>query len=125
MGRVAVPVELSVDALAYGSDRVLPVRLPVNVSGAGDNSLIAALPGKKALLVAGLFMASATVTVRFEDGAAGPDLSGDISLIANVGFVIPYLPIGWALTSVNTALNLNLSAGVQIGGFLVYVPISL
>lgn len=89
----------------------------------GDNTLIAAVPGKKIRVISGLLMAAGTVTLRFQSAAAGSYLSGSLPLVANAGFQIPYEPDGNFETDAGQLLNLELNAGVNVGGWLKYVEI--
>lgn len=89
----------------------------------GDNTLVAAVASRKIRVLA-LFMVSAgTVNARFEDGAAGTALTGQMNLVANSGFTLPFNPAGWFETSVNTLLNLELSAAVSVDGSITYIEV--
>ena len=95
------------------------IYVPIDIAVNGDNTLVAALAGKKTRVLQMMVIAAGTVNLRLESGAGGTALSGQINLIANVGFVLPYSPIGWCETAVNTLLNAELSAAVSVDGFLV------
>lgn len=93
----------------------------IDAATSGDNTLVAANATKK-IRVTSLFLVSAgTVNVRFEGGTGGTALTGQMNLVANTGFVLPYNPSGWFETAINTLLNLELSGAVSVDGSLTYV----
>jgi len=61
-------------------------------------------------------------TIRFEDGAGGPALTGFSYFTAKTANVLllPFSLSGWFETSVNTLLNLEVSAG-NVGGVIGYI----
>ena len=100
-----------------------PKYLAVDVNSSGDNTLIAAVSGKKILVIGCVLIAAGTVSIRFEDGAGGTALSGVLNLTTNSGFTAPLSLPGWCKTSANTLLNLELSGAVAVAGWLVYTEI--
>ena len=66
-------------------------------------------------------IAAGTVNARWEDGAGGTALSGQMELTAQVGYTLPFNPEGWFETADNTLLNLELSGAISVDGLLVYV----
>jgi len=95
----------------------------VSVSTLGDNTLIAAVSSKKIRVLACSLIAADATTIRFEDGAGGTALSGQMQVAANGGFVLPYSEVGWFETTAGTLLNLELSAANSVDGVLVYQEI--
>ena len=89
----------------------------------GNNTLVAAVATKKIRVLSSFFIASGTVIIRFEDGADGTALSGRMDLIASSGGSPSFSPVGQFETTVNTLLNLELSAAVQVSGWLIYVEV--
>jgi|SRR3990170_8460220 len=87
----------------------------------GDNTLVAAVTGLKIRVLAFVLVAAGTVTARFESGAGGTALSGQMSMAANTHIIGPYNPAGWCETAAAALLNLELSAAVSVDGVLVYV----
>jgi hypothetical protein len=78
----------------------------------------------KKIRVLSLFLVAAgTVTARFESGAGGTAKTGQMNLVANTGFVLPYNPSGWFETASNTLLNLELSAAISVDGSLSYIEV--
>ena len=92
----------------------------VEVSSSGDNTAISAVTGESITVIACALIAAGAVTVAFEDGAGGTALTGDMSLAANGGFVLPYNPVGWFKTTPGTLLNIELGGAVSVAGTIVY-----
>lgn len=102
-----------------------PVFLAIDAATSGDNTLLAAQGAGNKIRVHQLFLVAAgTTTVRFESGAGGTALTGQMNLVANTGFVLPYSPVGWFETAANTLLNLELSAAVSVDGNCVYTVVT-
>lgn len=98
------------------------------ISGAtgGNNTLVAAVSGKKIRVLSYVIVADSAVDVRFEDGADGTALSGQMKLGTSTdsgGIAAPYTPRGHFETSAGTLLNMELSAAVQVSGHLTYVEV--
>ncbi len=89
----------------------------------GNNTIVAAVGSRKLRVLAGFMVSAGTVNARFEDGAGGTALTGQMNLIANSGFVLPFNPAGWFETGVNTLLNLELSAAVSVDGSITYIEV--
>jgi hypothetical protein len=96
----------------------------IAASSSGNNTLVAAVASKKIRVVAATFMSNGTVNAKFQSGAGGTDLTGLYYMVANTGGVLPYNPVGWFETAVNTLLNFNLSGAVAVGGSLTYVEVA-
>ena len=102
----------------------LPQYAAINVASSGDNTLVAAAgAGVKVRILAAFMISAGAVNVRFESGASGTAMSGQMPLAANTGFVLPFNPYGWGDTAANTLLNLELSDAVSVDGMLVYQAI--
>ena len=98
-----------------------PVNAVIDAASSGDNTIVAAQGSGNMIRVHQAFLVAAgTVTARFESGASGTALSGQMNLVANTGFVLPFSPMGWATTAANTLLNLELSAAVSVDGIIGY-----
>ncbi len=94
----------------------------IDVASSGNNTIQASAgSGKKIKVLSAFLISAGTVTARFEDGADGTALTGQMNLVVNTGFVLPYNPEGWFETSDDTLLNLELSAGVSVDGCFSYV----
>jgi hypothetical protein len=68
-------------------------------------------------------VATASVIARFEDGAGGTALTGQMNLALNSGFTLPYNPAGWFETTANTLLNLELDSANSVDGSLTYIEV--
>jgi hypothetical protein len=97
----------------------------VAVSGAtsGDNTLVAAVTGKRIKVLALVLCAAAAVDVRLESGAGGTALTGVMSLTAgDLRLVWPLAVPGyhWVETAAGALLNMELGGAVQVSGVIVY-----
>jgi len=94
----------------------------INDAVSGDNTIIVAqAAGKRIAVWSILIVADGTVDVRWEDGAAGTALTGQIPLQAREGYSISaggIVPL--FVGSAATLLNLELSAAVAVHGFVSY-----
>lgn len=91
----------------------------------GNNTVVAAVSGKK-IRVMSCYLVNghtSTQTIRFESGAGGTALSGQIILAANGGFVLPYNPEGWFETADGALLNLELAGATTVDGGLNYIEV--
>ncbi len=88
-----------------------------------DNTIISLVASRKLRVLAGFLISAGTVNVRFESDTAGTALTGQINLIANSGFVLPFNPAGWFETVAGELLNLELSATVSVDGSLTYIEV--
>lgn len=93
----------------------------IDAASSGDNTLVAAVTNKKIRVLSVFLVAAGAVNVRFESGAGGTALTGQMNLVANTGFVLPYNPHGWFQTADSTLLNLELSGAVSVDGSLTYI----
>lgn len=118
-----ITAKLATDALQDGTTALTPKFAAIDAATLGDNTLVAAVTGKKIRVVSAFLVAAGTVNARFESGAAGTALTGQMNLVANTGFVLPFNPVGWFETASATLLNLELSAAVSVDGSLTYVEV--
>ncbi len=119
------PVQASIETnqMTAGGTVVAPKFAIIDAATSGDNTLLAAVSAKKIRVLALFLVAAGTVNVRIESGAGGTALTGQMNLVANTGFVLPYNPVGWFETASNTLLNLELSAAISVDGALTYVEV--
>lgn len=103
---------------ATGLVSVITISVAIQVSATG--TLVALVGGKSIRVIAAYLMASGTVNVKFQSHVAG-DITGLSYLIANTGLVLPYNPGGWFQSVSGEALDINLSAGIAVGGALTYM----
>lgn len=120
----AVAVAQQSDALMSGLTAMTPKWAVIDHASSGDNTVVSAVASNKIRVVAAFLVSAGSVNVRFESGASGTALTGQMNLVANTGFVLPYNPLGWFETGVNTLLNLELSAAVSVDGVVQYVEVA-
>jgi len=92
----------------------------ISASTSGNNTLVAAVTGRKIRILAIVIAGAGTVTATLQSGAAGTAISGALPLVANSSVALPYNPAGWGETAVGALLNLSLSGAVAVTGLLVY-----
>lgn len=96
----------------------------IGAASSGDNTLVAAVSGKKIRVLSICLIAASGVNLYFTSGAAGTVIFGGstnkIALAANGGFVLPEAPDGWMETVVGSALIMNLSGAIAVAGGLLY-----
>lgn len=114
---------LNTKTMANGTTALVPKFAKINAGTNGNNTLVAAVTAKKIRVLSVYVVSSGTVNGKFQSAAAGTDLTGLSYMVVNSGFVLPFNPIGWFETIAGELLNLNLSAGVTVGGSLTYVEI--
>jgi hypothetical protein len=100
-----------------------PKYVIIDAASSGNNTILAAVTSKKIRVLSAFLVAAGTVNVRFESGADGTALTGQMNLVVNTGFVLPHNPFGWFETASNTLLNLELSAAVSVDGCLTYIEV--
>lgn len=89
----------------------------INTNTSGDTTIVAAVPGKKIRVVAFALVAAGTVNVKFRRNTT--DITGTIHLV-EAGGIAHSFQGGLFETSPGQALVINLSANVQVGGYVVY-----
>lgn len=95
----------------------------IDAAAIGDNTIVAAVTGKR-IRVTSLFMVAAgAVTARFESAAGGTALTGQMVMAANGVLSLPHNPAGWFETAAGQLLNLELSAAVSVDGAINYVEV--
>lgn len=97
----------------------------VQAAVAGDNTLVAAVPGKQIRVVSLVLVASGGAnSVRLESGAGGAALTGVMDLIADGQLILEQNMAGWcAPTAAGALLNLELAAATAVAGVLGYVTL--
>lgn len=96
----------------------------IQAATAGDNTLVAAVPGKKIRVVSLVLVATGGANnARLESGAGGSALTGIMGLAANGQLVLQQNMAGWCETAVAALLNLELSAATAVAGVLGYVTL--
>ena len=96
----------------------------IDAAGAGDNTLVAAVTGKKIRVLAAFFtMTGTAVTIRFESAASGTALTGQMTPAQGQTIVLPFNPLGWFETVAAELLNLELGGAQSVDGGLVYIEV--
>ena len=106
---------MSVSATQYAS---------IAAASTGDNTLVAAVVGKKIRVLSLVLLSTANQTVRFESGASGTALTGQMELAADAALVLPFNPEGWFETAAAALLNLELPGSDAVAGCLSYVEVA-
>ena len=91
----------------------------INISSAGANVVIPAVPGRSIIVLLYKIVCSGAVTVTWES-SGGTVLDGPCSFSGNGGESAPYSEHGHFRTLRGEGLVIDLSAGVQVGGHLLY-----
>lgn len=94
----------------------------VSASSSGNNTLVAAVTGKKIRVLSYSLVAAGAVTVKFQSGSTGTDLTGAMSIAAN-GTVSADSVNGLFETAASTLLNLSLGGAVSVTGHITYIEV--
>ena len=100
---------------------------PIDISTSGDNVLVAAVAGFRIVLTSFEFVVGGAVNITWTSGTASS--GSDLALSGPIPFGGTSSPPGdsksennrgWYSTNLGEALNMNLSAAVQVSGGLTY-----
>jgi hypothetical protein len=106
----------------YATQRIK--RAVIDGATSGDNTIVAAVTGKKIRVLSCLaIMTGTAVTIRFESGAGGTALTGQMQPTQGGGFVLNHNPLGWFETASGELLNMELSGAQSVDGVLTYVEV--
>lgn len=96
-----------------------------NPAGAGDNAIVAAVPGKKikilALIAWNNVATAQTIIFKSAAAAISPSFVLPASVVGAVD--LEYCEAGWFLTNVGEAFNVNLSAATAVGVHVIYTTV--
>ena len=95
----------------------------IDAATSGDNTIVAAVGNKKIRVLSLFYMASGTVNARWESGASGTALTGQVEHTAQTGVVLPFSEDGWFETAAGALLNLELSTAISVDGALTYIEV--
>lgn len=96
----------------------------IDAATSGDNTIVAAVTGKKIRVLAGsLTMSGTAVTARFESAAGGTALTGQMTPAQGQTIAIPFSPVGHFETVAGELLNLELGGAQSVDGWIVYQEI--
>jgi len=116
--------KLATDVLVAGlSTALVPKFVAISAAGSGNNTLLAAVTGKKIRVLAYTIVTTTAVTVKFQSGAGGADLTGAMPAGANGVISAPFSPLGHFETVASALLNLSLGGAVAVAGHLSYIEV--
>lgn len=97
----------------------------IDAATAGDNTIVTGVAGKRIQVLSYLIVTSGGAnTLRFESGASGTALTGQMGMPTTAVLSAPYNPGGcFAPTAAGALLNLELSAATSVDGHCTYVEI--
>lgn len=126
VGRVSASGETS--TVYNGTTALTPKFAAIAAATSGDNTLVAAVSGKKIRVLAIAVVFGAATDAYFTSAAAGTVIFGGstnkMKFAANSGLVLPYNEVGWfENSSTNQALVLNMSSTGPASGGLTYVEV--
>ena len=108
----------------HGDTPLLPKFAAIDATGSGDNTIVAAVTGKKIRVLAlHVTMTGTLVTIRFESAAGGTALTGQMQPLAGNSITLPFNPVGWFETVAGELLNMELGGAQSVDGCLVYVEV--
>jgi hypothetical protein len=95
----------------------------IDGAGAGNNTVVSAATGKKIRVLSYVLVNghTSTQTVRFESGADGTALSGQMIIGANGILSAGFNEGGWFETAAGSLLNLELAGATTVDGHLSYI----
>jgi hypothetical protein len=106
-------------AVGLNASSALMSSAAVNADTMGANVLVAGISNEIIRCYRLLLVATTAVAIEILDGDTV--LLGPMSMAAGAVFLLPFDSQPWAVSSAGNALQLNLSAGVQVGGGIFYV----
>lgn len=107
-GRVMTANYAYCDASVQGNTQLVPTQ------GAGVGVRILGL----------VVIADTTVVARLQQSVSGVtyNITAGNSVAQNGGWVMPFSPVGWCVSSPNGAINLNLNNAVVTGATCIWIP---
>lgn len=90
----------------------------INASTSGDNSIVAAVAGRKIEVLGYTLVASGAVNVKWR--SATNDLTGAMNLATNGGIAIAATDKAIMKANLGEALQINLSGAVGVAGRVTY-----
>lgn len=90
----------------------------VDFSASGDNTVVAAVAGKRINIQRVWFVVGSDVTITFKRGST--DLSGAVPMLANGSFVLDLSGEAWFSTDVAEAFIMNTNGAVQVSGMVYF-----
>ena len=120
--QTAIPASLNSAAINVGTTALTPKFAAVAASSSGNNTVVSAVTGKKIRVLGYRLSANGTVAAKWRSSTAG-DISGLSYLIQYASAGASFSPVGHFETASGEGLQLNLDAGVAVGGHLAYIEV--
>lgn len=114
---------LSADAMMSGLTVLTPKFQKITASASGATTIVAAVAGKKILVLKWDLVCNGAVNVKWQSHVTPTDLTGLYYFAANGGIASAFSPVGHFATVAGEALDINLSGAVAVGGVLTYVEV--
>lgn len=93
----------------------------IDAATSGDNTIVTGVTGKRIRVLSGsLTMTGTAVTIRFESGAGGTALTGQMTPTQGSTITIPFNPHGNFQTAAGALLNLELGGAQSVDGWISY-----
>jgi hypothetical protein len=119
IGKASVGPDTS--AVYSGTTALTPKFAKIDASASGQTAVVAAVTGKKIRVLRMGYTAAGTVNVKWQSNST--DLTGLETMVAGAKGGGAYCQVGLIETAAGEALNVNLSAAVQVGGVLTYIEV--
>jgi hypothetical protein len=119
----AIPASHETGTIFSGSTALTPKFAAISASSSGNNTIVAAVTGKKIRVLAYTLVCTTAVTAKFKTATGGADLTGAMPFGANGGASAPYCPVGHFETVSGDLLNLVLGSAVAVAGHVIYVEV--
>jgi hypothetical protein len=114
---------LQTNRLLDGTTALTPKYASISTASSGNTTAVAAVTSKKIRVLSYRFQSDGDVSVKFRSATAG-DITGAMATGAKGGGGgASFSPVGHFETVAGEALQINLSAAVQVSGHLVYVEV--
>lgn len=111
----------STSTIYDGNTALTPKFAVISTGTNGDNTIVAAVAGKKIRVLSYMFISSGTVTAKWQ--SSGTDVSGAMAFIANTGVSSGYNPKGHFETVTEEALEINQNSTAVLAGHLNYIEV--
>ncbi len=116
-------VQLSSDKIVCDTRTLTPKYAVINGASSGDNTIVAAVTGKKIRVLSYSLSFAGTVNAKFQSGAGGTDITKLFYGILGTPVAGALNELGHFETAAGALLNLNTSGAVVVGGHLTYIEV--
>jgi hypothetical protein len=113
----------SATGIYNGTAALTPMFASVAFTASLGNTVISGVANKNIYVLGGCLIASTATNLQFwSTSTAGTAITGVLTMTANMGFTLPYCPIGHFVTqATGQPIQLSTSASGTVGGWLTYV----